>query len=77
MHRTDGSADAVEQRVDWFWSAATWSGDPQVMESAKCAGIAWYDLASLPDPVSPYERIVLEAWRDGSLPATLSYGFDT
>lgn len=32
MHRTDGTQNPVEQRVDWFFTAWNWSGKPQPME---------------------------------------------
>jgi 8-oxo-dGTP pyrophosphatase MutT (NUDIX family) len=61
MQRTDGTDDPQEQRVDWFFSASVWSGEPRVLEPAKCAGIAWHRLDDLPAMVPDYEREVLRS----------------
>ena len=41
MQRTNGTADPVEQRVDWFFAARRWVGVPRVCEPGKCAGLRW------------------------------------
>jgi 8-oxo-dGTP diphosphatase len=74
MHRT-GTGLAVDERVDWFFSAVVWSGDPVVRESAKCADLRWFPLDSLPDPVVPHERRVLECVRAGAVPPIMTHGF--
>ncbi|MGO2744968.1 NUDIX hydrolase [Microbacterium sp.] len=75
MQRTDGTPTAIEQRADWFFSASSWEGVPRVVEPSKCAQIAWFPLADLPEAMVPHERAVLDALTRGTLPTFMSYGF--
>lgn len=76
MHRTNGGPEPIEQRVDWFFSARTWSGTPAIMEPGKDGGLAWFPLADLPELVPPHERKVLDALRTGEVPAVMTFGWD-
>lgn len=58
MQRTQFS-EAIEERVDFFFSARSWAGEPRVVEPEKCAEIAWFPLSSLPSPVVPHEAHAL------------------
>lgn len=75
MQRTARGA-AINERVDFFFTAHAWSGEPVIREPAKCADLRWCGLADLPEPVVPHELAVLTALRAGSVPAYLTYGFD-
>lgn len=75
LQRTDGTDDPVEQRVDWFFTARVWSGRPRVMETSKCAGVAWHSLHDLPVDLPDYERLVLDAIRSGTAPMLMEHGF--
>jgi 8-oxo-dGTP diphosphatase len=75
MHRTHGNHEPIDERVDFFFGCRRWSGRPRLLEAAKAADLGWYPLAGLPDPVVPHERYVLEALRDGALPAITAFGF--
>lgn len=75
MQRTDGTANAREQRADWFFTASTWDGTPSVQEPQKCAEIAWFSLDALPEEIPAYERLVLTGLRDGDLALLTSVGF--
>jgi len=75
MHRSNGGERPVDQRVDFFFSCTTWTGEPLVMEPEKAAGLRWFPLDGLPDAVVPHERYVLQRLAVG-LPAIVSYGFD-
>lgn len=75
LHRTDGTLVPVEQRVDWFFRVRRWAGEPRVMEPDKNAGVGWFALSGLPEPVVPHERDVLERLGQGRVPAVLTYGF--
>lgn len=75
MQRTDGTQLPREQRVDWFWVAERWDGEPQVMEPHKAVLAQWWDLDALPTPVPAYERLVLEGLRTRSLPIDTAVGF--
>lgn len=74
MHRT-GGADPVEQRVDYFLRATSWTGEPTIMEAHKCADLHWFDLDALPAPVVPHELQVLEGLREGTLAPIVTHGF--
>lgn len=82
LHRSnDVGGAALEQRVDFFFTARSWTGEPRIMEGSKCAGLEWFSLAGLPEPVPPHERAVLArlaAALDGGapVPAILPFGFD-
>jgi 8-oxo-dGTP diphosphatase len=75
MHRTHGNGQAVDERVDFFFTCTRWSGEPIVREPHKNAGLRWSRLDDLPDPVVPHERFVLEHLRAGTLPSITAYGF--
>jgi 8-oxo-dGTP diphosphatase len=74
MHRT-AHADPIDERIDFFFSARSWSGVPRIVEPQKCAGLQWYPLDQLPDPVVPHELTVLTGLRDGGLTAYSTFGF--
>jgi len=75
MHRTNGGAAPIEQRVDWFFSCRRWSGRPTVGEPGKNAGLRWSALGDLPAPIPPHERRVLDALSAGAVPAVMTFGF--
>ena len=68
MQRTR-SAEPIDERVDFFFTARSWSGEPRIVEPLKCADLRWCPLDDLPDPVVPHELEVLQAVRDGGAPA--------
>ncbi|WP_203336250.1 NUDIX domain-containing protein [Nocardioides limicola] len=47
--------DPVEERIDFFFTARVWSGEPQIVEPAKCADLRWWPLDALPTPLVPHE----------------------
>ncbi|MEK7637273.1 MAG: NUDIX domain-containing protein [Patescibacteria group bacterium] len=47
-------------RVDVFFIARQWQGEPQIKEPDKCDDLSWFDLDSLPDNIIPYIRQALE-----------------
>jgi len=73
MHRTHGNGEAVDERVDFFFTCTVWSGVPQVLEPKKSVGLRWFALDALPDPVVPHEQWVLEHLKDGGLESVLLY----
>ena len=78
MHRTGGEVDggrrAIDERIDVFFSAADWRGEPRPMED-KAAELGWFPIDALPEPVVPHELAVIEALRDGTLAPITPYGF--
>jgi 8-oxo-dGTP diphosphatase len=75
MHRTRGTGDPIDERVDFFFGCRGWQGRPRRMEPAKSAELRWFPLDALPDPVVPHERAVLDAVRTGAVPAVVTFGF--
>lgn len=75
LHRTDGSENPIEQRVDWMFTASEWDGEPRTLEATKSGGLAWFSLDALP-LLPPHERYVLERWRLGMLRGIETFGFD-
>ncbi|MBM7516339.1 NUDIX domain-containing protein [Nocardioides nitrophenolicus] len=65
----------IDERVDFFFTARSWSGEPRIVEPAKCADLRWFRLDALPEPVVPHEAVVLAGLRRGDLPALSHHGF--
>jgi 8-oxo-dGTP diphosphatase len=74
MQRTRGG-EPIDERIDFFFTARSWSGTPRIVEPAKCAGLGWSPLSALPDPVVPHELRVLQGIIEGDLPAYSTFGF--
>ena len=75
MHRTRNTGDPVDERVDYFLMATSWSGEPRIVETEKCADLRWFGLHDLPAPVVPHELQVIEALRDQTLEPIVTHGF--
>jgi 8-oxo-dGTP diphosphatase len=73
LHRFAPDGGAVNQRVDMFFAAHRWDGEPERREPEKAAAMAWFPLDELPEPVVPHERVVLDALARGErLPGVIS-----
>jgi 8-oxo-dGTP diphosphatase len=75
MQRTRGG-EPIDERIDFFFTARTWSGTPRIVEPAKCAALEWYALSVLPDPVVPHELKVLHGIIEGQIDPYTTFGFD-
>ena len=73
MQRTRGG-EPIDERIDFFFTARAWSGEPAILEPTKSAGLRWCPLDALPDPVVPHERFVLERLGTG-LESYTTFGF--
>lgn len=76
MQRTRGG-EPIDERVDFFFTARSWTGEPRIVEPTKAADLRWCALDALPDPVVPHERYVLSGLVSGNLPAYTTFGFTT
>lgn len=65
----------IDERIDFFFTARSWTGKPRIVEAAKCADLRWFALDDLPDPVVPHERVVLDGLRTGDLAPLTHFGF--
>ena len=68
-------ADPIDERVDFFFTARAWRGEPRIVESHKCADLRWFALGALPDRVVPHERVLLDLLARGDVPPYTSVGF--
>ena len=80
MHRGQPGGPALEQRVDFFFTATRWEGSPEIREPGKVADLRWFPFVALPHPVVPHELTVLRALHDEGrhgtrVPPILSDGF--
>ena len=74
MQRTRGG-EPIDERIDFFFTARTWTGEPTIAEPDKCAALKWVRLDELPEPVVPHERQVLEGLRAGGVAPYTTHGF--
>lgn len=74
MQRTRGG-EPIDERIDFFFTATSWSGEPRILEPRKAADLRWCRLDDLPEPVVPHERVVLEMVRSGTATAYSTFGF--
>jgi len=74
MQRT-GGGEPIDERIDFFFTARSWSGTPRIVEPDKSGGLEWFPLSGLPDPVVPHELKVLRGIIEGELPAYTTFGF--
>ena len=58
MHRKE--AGAADERIDLFFAATVWQGDPTVRELDKCSELRWASLNALPENVVSYVRTALD-----------------
>ena len=74
MQRTRGG-EPIDERIDFFFTARSWSGEPRIVESAKAADLGWFPLSALPDPVVPHELHVLRGIIGGAMEPYTTFGF--
>jgi 8-oxo-dGTP diphosphatase len=67
--------EPIDERIDFFFTARSWSGEPRIVEPDKAADLRWCPLSDLPDPVVPHELSVLEGLRTGTTTAYSTFGF--
>jgi ADP-ribose pyrophosphatase YjhB (NUDIX family) len=54
MHRIED-----DERIDFFFKALAWRGEPINVEPEKCDDLRWFDLDHLPENTVPYVRQAL------------------
>lgn len=74
MQRTQGG-EPIDERIDFFFTARSWTGEPRIVETEKAVELRWCALDALPDPVVPHERAVLDGLRTGTTTAYSTFGF--
>lgn len=58
MHRKDPNGE----RVNFFFTAEKWKGEPRIMEPNKCDDLRWFRLDNLPENVIPYVRQAINSY---------------
>ncbi|MSU75003.1 MAG: NUDIX domain-containing protein [Candidatus Magasanikbacteria bacterium] len=53
------------ERIDFFLTANSWSGEPSIQEPNKCDELKWFPLSNLPMNVIPYVHSALENFQAG------------
>jgi ADP-ribose pyrophosphatase YjhB (NUDIX family) len=58
MHRKE--AAEADERIDLFFTASRWQGEPEIGEPEKCSELRWSPLTALPPNMVPYIRTALD-----------------
>lgn len=48
--------EPTEERVNFFFKAKKWKGEPKIMEPQKCDDLKWSEPDNFPDNIIPYIR---------------------
>jgi len=75
MQRTQ-HADPIDERIDFFFTATSWTGEPHVVEPLKCEALGWFALDDLPEPVVPHELFVLTRLGTAGMESYTTFGFE-
>ena len=59
--------DATGERVDFFFTAEQWEGEPVNGEPDKCADVEWFPKDQLPENLVPNQAYALESIRRGEV----------
>ncbi|MFD9602854.1 NUDIX domain-containing protein [Streptomyces sp. NPDC059970] len=59
VHLLDDRENA-EPRIQLFFRASRWSGEPEIREPDRCTAWQWWPLDGLPDPMVGYTRAAIE-----------------
>lgn len=62
MHRKQREP-TEERRINLFFRAKKWEGEPKIMEPDKCDDLQWFELDRLPDNTIPYVRQAISCFR--------------
>jgi len=65
--------DETGERIDAFFRALRWNGEPMNAEPRKCARLDWLPFDALPENVVKYQRHAIECWRRGSVFSELGW----
>lgn len=65
MHRVAEEQD--HERVDFFFTATKWEGEPYIAEPEKCDDLQWFPVNELPEMASPITKRLLQQLADGNV----------
>jgi len=72
MHRN--TVEPGHERVDFFFVARRWRGDPTNCKPAKCDAVGWFPLERLPQSTIGYVAKALANWRRGVWLDSIDFG---
>lgn len=50
-----------DERLDFFFSAKKWLGEPKIIETDKCDDLSWFEINSLPKNIIPYIKQAIDS----------------
>jgi ADP-ribose pyrophosphatase YjhB (NUDIX family) len=62
-----------ERRINLFFAAKKWNGQPEIMEPGKCDNLRWFELNNLPHNTIPYVKQAINSIKKRE--AYSEYGF--
>ncbi|MNJ03123.1 hypothetical protein D3C73_1633260 [compost metagenome] len=62
------------ERIDFFFQAKAWAGEPVNKEPDKCDDLRWFDLEKLPEDLLPFVSEAMDTYNRGEW--FLSYGWE-
>lgn len=60
MHRKEPN----EERVNFFFTAEKWNGEPKTMEPHKCDDLSWFEIDNLPSNTIPYIKQAIDCFQN-------------
>ena len=61
MHRlSDPEWGDDAHRIDVFFTAENWQGNPEIKEPDKSDDLSWFDLKNLPENIIPYVKHAID-----------------
>jgi ADP-ribose pyrophosphatase YjhB (NUDIX family) len=60
-----GHRIGTDERIDLFFSAKNWDGEPTIREPHLCDDLKWFPVDSLPDTMIAHERSAFELYQKG------------
>ncbi|MGW7358386.1 NUDIX hydrolase [Streptomyces sp. NPDC054802] len=58
-------SEDAEPRLQLFFAAGRWEGEPRILEPDRCVRWTWWPLDALPDRTVPYTRAAIDGIRAG------------
>lgn len=69
MHRNAAS----DERIDFFMTTSTYTGEIVNCEPHKCDDLRWFKLNELPENIVPYVKVAIERYQAGEFYSEFNY----